>query len=65
MRSLSNRRANIFLCRATPSDLLYEYRMPDSPLWTQEQEYSAGVDVVLAGHTPSTLRSDPWPTNRR
>ena len=40
-----------FLCHATPSDLLYEYRLPDSPLWAQEEEYSADVDVVLAGHT--------------
>lgn len=40
-----------FLCHATPSDLLYEYRTPESPLWAREEESSAGADVVLAGHT--------------
>jgi putative phosphoesterase len=40
-----------FLCHATPSDLLYEYRTPDSPLWAREEESSAGSDVILAGHT--------------
>lgn len=40
-----------FLCHATPSDLLYEYRPPDSPLWALEEESSSGADVILAGHT--------------
>ncbi len=40
-----------FLCHATPSDLLYEYRAPDSPLWEQVEEASSGADVILAGHT--------------
>ncbi|MFZ0890232.1 MAG: metallophosphoesterase family protein [Candidatus Binataceae bacterium] len=40
-----------FLCHATPTDLLYEYRAPDSPLWAQEEESSAGADVILVGHT--------------
>jgi predicted phosphodiesterase len=40
-----------FLCHATPSDLLYEYRTPESPLWAREEESSAGADVILAGHT--------------
>jgi protein phosphatase len=40
-----------FLCHATPSDLLYEYRKPDSPLWAREEESSSGADVILAGHT--------------
>jgi putative phosphoesterase len=39
------------LCHATPSDPLYEYRPPDSPLWTQDEEAAAGSDVVLVGHT--------------
>lgn len=40
-----------FLCHATPSDLLYGYRPPDSPLWERDEEASSGADVVLAGHT--------------
>jgi putative phosphoesterase len=40
-----------FLCHATPSDLLYEYRAPDSPLWAREEESSSGANVILAGHT--------------
>jgi putative phosphoesterase len=40
-----------FLCHATPSDLLYEYRTPDSRLWAREEESSSGADVILAGHT--------------
>jgi putative phosphoesterase len=40
-----------FLCHATPSDLLYEYRPPDSPLWERDEEASSGADVVLVGHT--------------
>jgi putative phosphoesterase len=39
-----------FLCHATPSDPLYEYRPPDSPLWGQDEEASSGADVVLVGH---------------
>jgi protein phosphatase len=40
-----------FLCHATPSDLLYEYRAPDSPLWERPEEKAASADVILAGHT--------------
>ena len=40
-----------FLCHATPSDLLYEYRPPESPVWQQEEDASSGANVVLAGHT--------------
>src|SRR5438132_2358407 len=40
-----------FLCHATPSDLLYEYRPSDSPLWDRIEEASSGADVVMAGHT--------------
>jgi len=40
-----------FLCHATPSDLLYEYRPPDSPLWARKEESSLDADVILAGHT--------------
>jgi putative phosphoesterase len=40
-----------FLCHATPSDLLYEYRPPASPRWEQAESASAGADVILAGHT--------------
>jgi protein phosphatase len=40
-----------FLCHATPSDLLYEYRTSDSPLWERDEESSSGADVVVAGHT--------------
>ena len=40
-----------FLCHATPSDLLYEYRPPDSPLWRGDEEASAGADTILVGHT--------------
>jgi putative phosphoesterase len=40
-----------FVCHATPSDLLYEYRPPDSPLWQHDEEASSGADVTLVGHT--------------
>jgi putative phosphoesterase len=40
-----------FFCHATPSDLLYEYRKPDSPLWEKPESASAGAAVILAGHT--------------
>ena len=42
---------NFFLCHATPTDLLYEYRMADSPLWAREAALSSIADVILAGHT--------------
>jgi protein phosphatase len=42
---------DFFLCHATPSDLLYEYRPPDSPLWDRPEQQSAGANVILAGHT--------------
>jgi putative phosphoesterase len=40
-----------FLCHATPANLLYEYRPPDSPLWDEVEETSQGAGVILAGHT--------------
>jgi putative phosphoesterase len=40
-----------FLCHATPSDLLYEYRPPGSPLWERAEEASSGANIVLVGHT--------------
>ena len=40
-----------FLCHATPADLLYEYRPPDSRLWDGAEEASRGAKVILAGHT--------------
>jgi putative phosphoesterase len=40
-----------FLCHASPSDFLYEYRPPDSPLWDRVEESASGADVILAGHT--------------
>lgn len=40
-----------FLCHATPSDLLYEYRPPESSLWERYEAASSGADVVFAGHT--------------
>lgn len=43
--------ATFFLCHATPSDFLYEYRAPDSPLWDRMEEAASGADVILAGHT--------------
>jgi putative phosphoesterase len=40
-----------FLCHATPSEPLYEYRGPDSPLWERPEERTLSADVILAGHT--------------
>jgi Calcineurin-like phosphoesterase superfamily domain len=40
-----------FLCHATPSDPLYEYRAPDSPLWERPEELTPIADIILAGHT--------------
>ena len=40
-----------FLCHATPTDPLYEYRPPDSPLWDQVEEISIGATAILVGHT--------------
>jgi putative phosphoesterase len=39
-----------FLCHATPTNLLYEYRLPDSPLW-QRDEGTGGANVILVGHS--------------
>lgn len=39
-----------FLCHATPSNPLFEYRQSDSPKWELE-EAAIGAHVVLAGHT--------------
>jgi hypothetical protein len=38
-----------FLCHATPSDYLWEYRPPDSPLWQQDEAASSGAGVEAAG----------------
>jgi putative phosphoesterase len=45
--------AVFFLCHATPSDPLFEYRPADSPAWESqyEKEVFSGADVVLVGHT--------------
>jgi protein phosphatase len=40
-----------FLCHATPSDPLFEYRPPDSLKWAAQEESSAGAGIVLVGHT--------------
>ena len=40
-----------FLCHATPANLLYEYRPPDSPLWDGAEEASRGANVILVGHS--------------
>jgi len=40
-----------FLCHATPEDLLYEYRPPDSPQWQQEEAARTGANILLTGHT--------------
>lgn len=40
-----------FLCHATPSDFLYEYRPPDSPLWGLDEGAGSAAEIVLAGHT--------------
>jgi putative phosphoesterase len=42
--------ARFALCHATPGDPLYEYRLPDSPLWDLEPAVG-GADVLLVGHT--------------
>lgn len=42
---------SFFLCHATPANLLYEYRQPDSPLWDISEEVSQDANVILAGHT--------------
>jgi putative phosphoesterase len=40
-----------FLCHATPSDPLYEYRALDSPLWERAEEKAWNADLILVGHT--------------
>jgi putative phosphoesterase len=42
---------NFFLCHATPTNLLYEYRPPDSSLWDKADGVSQNSNVILAGHT--------------
>jgi putative phosphoesterase len=39
-----------FLCHATPSAPLFEYRKPDSPQWAQEVS-GFPADMLLVGHT--------------
>jgi putative phosphoesterase len=43
--------ATFFLCHATPANLLYEYRLPDSPLWAEAEAASQGANVILVGHS--------------
>ena len=40
-----------FLCHATPSNLLFEYRQADSPKWQLDEDSSSGANVVMVGHT--------------
>jgi putative phosphoesterase len=42
--------SRFFLCHATPSDPLYEYRMADSDRWSGDLA-QLGADVILVGHT--------------
>lgn len=42
---------SFYLCHATPSDPLYEYRKPDSSLWDKPEAASAGAEIILCGHT--------------
>jgi len=42
--------ARFFLCHATPSDPLYEYRRAESPKWPEECA-QLRADVILVGHT--------------
>lgn len=42
---------NFFLCHATPSNPLFEYRAPDSPKWAVSEEVCAGANLILVGHT--------------
>jgi protein phosphatase len=46
----------LFLCHATPSDPLYEYRPPGSPLW--ERDEGAGASECCSrGPHPSAVRA--------
>ena len=40
-----------FLCHATPANLLYEYRPPESPLWETAESASLDASIILAGHS--------------
>jgi protein phosphatase len=42
--------ARFFLCHATPSDPLYEYRKAESDQWSVDCA-KLGADVILVGHT--------------
>jgi predicted phosphodiesterase len=44
-------RQTFFLCHATPSNPLYEYRLPDSPAWQHDEELSGKANYILVGHT--------------
>ena len=48
-----------FLCHATPSDFLYEYRPPGSPLWERDEGAGAGA------HRPWLRRAPRTPGLRR
>jgi protein phosphatase len=43
-------RTRFFLCHATPSDPLYEYRTAESEKWVNEC-MQLGADVIFVGHT--------------
>lgn len=43
-------KTRFFLCHATPSDPLYEYRTAESEKWVDEC-MQLGADVILVGHT--------------
>jgi putative phosphoesterase len=47
---LKRAKARFFLCHATPSDPLYEYRLADSDKWIDDC-VQLGSDVILVGHT--------------
>ncbi len=56
LRSLPERlevkrsKSRFFLCHATPSDPLYEYRKAESDQWLHDC-IQLGADVILVGHT--------------
>lgn len=47
---LKRTRTRFFLCHATPSDPLYEYRLPESDQWIDDCA-ELRSDVILVGHT--------------
>lgn len=47
-----------FLCHATPSDPLFEYRTVDSAAWEFDEEIFSGAHAVLVGHTHQQFLRD-------